>query len=168
MKTKFITVFLLSSGFLAGGACAQTVQAATPAPAAPTVATAAAPAPNQIVYGVRLPSINELTNVAAAQGIAVERIEQSASQVTVVYKYANGQTNTVAYLLLPGASGASAPVAATPTTPPPAVVYEPAPRVVYYDDYGPGYYYPGYWYPPVAIGLGFGFRGGYHGGYRHW
>ena len=135
---------------------------------------APAATPNQTIYAPRLPSVNELTNIAAAQGLAVERVEQTSSQIMVVYKATNGQTNTVVYLLLPGATNVSAPVA-TPTTPPPVVVYEQAPRTIYYDSYGPGYYpyYPGYWYPPVSIGLGFGFRsGGYHGGYRggshHW
>ena len=168
MKTTLITSVLFSAACLAGGARAQVVQAAAPAPAVPTVAPANALVPNQTVYAPRLPSANELTNIAAAQGLAVERIEQTASQVTVVYRSANGQTTTVAYLLLPGAAGNSAPTA-TQTTPPPAVVYADAPRVVYYDGYGPGYYYPGYWYPPVSIGLGFGFRGGgFRGGFHRW
>jgi len=175
MKTKLVTFFLLSAAFVAAGARAQTVQATTPAPAVPTV-TPAAPAlapsaplaPNQLVYTHRLPGVNELTNIAAAQGLTIERIEQSASQVTVVYKYANGQTNTVAYLPLPGSAGSSPQLVVSTTPPPVVVVSEPAPRVVYYDGYGPGYYYssnPEYWYPPVSIALGFGFRGGgYHGG----
>ena len=165
MKTKLVTILVISAAFLAGSALAQTATIATSAPAAPAVAPAAALVPNQTVYGQRLPSPAELTNIAAAQGLAVERIEQTASQVTVVYRYATGQTNTVAYLLLPNAAAASSAVATT-TTPAPAVVYyEAAPRTVYYDSY-PGYYaYPGYWYPPVSIGLGFGFRGGgFHGG----
>lgn len=167
MNTKLITFVLLPAALLAGGARAQT--SAASAPAAPTVAPAPALAPNQTVYSQRLPSVAELTNIAAAQGLTVERVEQSPSQVMVVYRLANGQTNTVAYLLLPGATSAPAAVA-TPTTPAPAVVYyQPAPRVIYYDDYRPSYYaYPGYWYPPVSIGLGFGFRGGYHGGFHHW
>ena len=170
MKTKLVTCILLPAAILAVGVRAQTVQTASPAPAAPTVAPAVALAPNQTVYAQRLPSVNELTNIATAQGLAIERIEQSAAQVTVVYRYANGQTNTVAYLLLPGVAATSTPVVAT-TTPPPAVVYEAAPRIVYYDGYGPYYPYPGYWYPPVSIALGFGYRGGfyggYHGGFRH-
>lgn len=167
MKTKLVSFVLLSAAFIAGSARAQTVQATTPAPAVPTVAPAVALAPNQMIYSPRLPGVNELTNIAAAQGLTVEQIVQTASQVTVVYKYANGQTNTVAYLLLPGAAGGSAFVAAPTTPAPPVVYYEAAPRVVYYDGYEPNYYsYPRYWYPPVSIGLGFGFRGGggFHGG----
>src|SRR5471032_623766 len=102
MKTKLIASFLLSAAFVAGVARAQVVSAAAPAPA---VAPAAALTPNQTVYAPRLPGVNELTNIAAAQGLAVERIEQTASQVTVVYRSANGQMTTVAYLLLPGAAG---------------------------------------------------------------
>jgi hypothetical protein len=127
---------------------------------------------NQTVYGQRLPSVDELSNAAAAQGLSVVRIEKSASQMTATYKYPDGRTNTVAYLLLPGAPGGPAQVV-SPTSAPPAGYYESAPRVVYYEDYGPVYYgYPRYWYPPVSIGLGFGFhgggyRGGFHGGFRH-
>ena len=176
MKTKLTILSLASVALLAVGVRAQMIQPSTPAPAMPAVAPATALVPNQTVYGQRLPSVAELTNIANAQGITVERIELTASQITVVYKYTSGQTNTVAYLLLPGAAGAPAQVATTaaPTTQPPAVVYyQPAPRVVYYDGYAPGYYdYPGYWYPPVSIGLGFGFHGGgygggFHGGFRH-
>jgi len=166
MKTKLIASFLLSAAFVASGARAQVAQAAAPAPAMPAVAPAAALTPNQTVYAPRLPGVNELTNIAAAQGLAVERIEQTASRVTVVYRSANGQTTTVAYLLLPGAAGTFAAMT-TQANPPPAV-YATAPRVVYYDGYGPDYYsYPGYWYPPVSIGLGFGFRGGgFRGGFH--
>jgi len=175
MKTKLITLVLISAAFLAGSARAQTATIATPTSPAPTV-TPAALVPNQTVYGQRLPSVAELTNIAAAQGLTVVRIEQTASQVTIVYGYPNGQTNTVAYLLLPNAAGAATAVPTTTAPAPTVVYYEAAPRVVYYDSY-PGYYaYPGYWYPPVSIGLGFGFRGGgfhggygggFHGGFRH-
>lgn len=167
MKTKLVVFCLLSAAFLAGSAWAQIVQPTTPAPAVPAIAPAAALVPNQTIYSPRLPGVNEVTSIAAAQGLTVERIEQTASQVTVVYKYANGQTNTVAYLLLPGTAGASAPGVVQATPPPTVVYYEPAPRVVYYDGYGPGYYSsPGYWYPPVSIGLGFDFRGGGRGGFH--
>ena len=55
-------------------------------------------------------------------------------------------------------------------SPPPAVVYETAPRVIYYER--SPYYYPGIWYPPVSFSVGLGYRsfhgGGYHrGGFRH-
>jgi hypothetical protein len=124
------------------------------------------PAPNQIVYTPRLPSVAELSNAAAAQGLTVERIEQSATQIVATYKYSNGQTNIVSYQTLPPASGATA----TTTTSASTVVYETSPRVVYYDSYDP-FYYP-YWYSPVSVrlGFGFGYRGGhgYHGGGHHW
>ena len=175
MKTKLVAFFVSSTALLVGGARAQTVQPTAPAPVPPAMAPSAATVVNQTVYSQRLPSVNELSSAAAAQGLTVERIEQTATQITVVFRSANGQTTTVAYLLLPGAgsgvaTGSPAANAAvvTPTTPPPAVYYVPAPRVVYYEDYGPAYYgypYAGYWYPPVSIGLGFGFRsGGFHGG----
>lgn len=172
MKTKIITAFLLAaSGFMPG------VVAQTPSTPAPVVAASSttdsasapsvSPAPNQIVYAPRLPSAQELSNVAAAQGLTVTKIEQTSTQVTATYQAANGQTNVVAYLLLPTANASTS--VRVVTTPPPTVVYTtPAPRVVYYDS--PGYYDPWYWYPPVSLSLGFGFHGGggyYRGGYGH-
>src|SRR5882672_2521482 len=149
MKTKIIAASFLGAAFLAGGVLAQTATlVSTPTTPAPVLATAATPTPNQVIYKPRLPSAAELTNAASAQGLTVQKIDQTGSQITVVYQYSNGQTNTVAYQLLPTA--ATAPAAAyVPTTPPPTVVYEPAPRVVYYDSYPSAYYYPSYWYPPV-------------------
>src|SRR5258706_7995072 len=66
----------------------------TPSTPAPAVTPAGAPAasqivPNQIVYTPRLPSAGELSNAAAAQGLTVERIEQSATQIVAVYKNSN-------------------------------------------------------------------------------
>jgi len=169
MKTKIVSAFMIAAAALTGGALAQTANVSTSMPApstpAPAVMPSATPAPNQVVYSPRLPSPTELSNAAAAQGLTVLRIEQSGSQIIAIYQYSNGQTNTVSYQLLP-ASGAYAPVTAD-VGPPPTVIYTDSPRVVYYD--GPGYgYYPGYWYPPVSLGIGLGFRGGYgfHGGFR--
>jgi hypothetical protein len=170
MKTKLVFCLVLSTVSLAGSARAQTVQVTTPAPVVPLAAPAAAVVPNQYVYAARLPGVNELTNIAAAQGLAIERIVQTPTQIVAVYKYPNGQTTTVAYLPLPGAGATYAPTVTPPTPAPTVVYYDPAPRAVYYDGYGPDYYYSnrGYWYPPVALSLGFGFRGGggYHGGFH--
>ncbi len=166
MQTRILSSFVLAATFLSVGAHAQNPAAITvPATPAPAVSAPAGLAPNQVIYSPRLPTVAELTSIAAAQGVTITRIEQSGAQVTVLYQLANGQMNTVAYLLLPGSSSV---VAAT--APPPTVV-ETAPRVVYYEpayDYYPGYY-PWYWYPPVSVRLsfGYGFRGGYgHGGFR--
>lgn len=125
---------------------------------------------NQIVYQPRLPSPAELTTAAAAQGLTVERIVQSANQVVAAYRNVSGQLFTVAYQTLPpsGAASGATVVLASPdpavvhVAPPPAV-YETAPRVIYYDapDY---YYYPRYYYPPVSFGFGFGYRS-FHGGH---
>jgi hypothetical protein len=184
MKTKLIPAFLLVAGLLAVGARAQ-----TPAPAADPVAL---PAPSRVIYAPRLPSATELTNVAAAQGLGVERIDQTATQITVTYKAANGLLNTVAYQLLPSAttsgqtqatlSPVAVPASPAPvvmyTQPAPVVVYtQPAPTVVYTDPYpsyyyatGPSYYANSPWdfYGPLAvgIGLGIGFHGGYHDDYH--
>ena len=181
MKTRFAIAVAVSSFVFALGAhsqpTTQTVVSSSDT-TAPSVAPVAAPSPaatpNQLVYAARLPSVAELTNAATAQGLSIDRIEQTSAQITVVYRYGNGQTNVVAYLLLPAAGAATSPIP-TPSAPPavvyqpaPTVVYQPAPRVVYYDGYGYGpAYYPYYWYPPVSfsVGLGFNFHDGYHGGY---
>ena len=175
MNTRFAITIVCSSLVFALGAHGQSNNSVvvsspvSPSPyVAPTVAPSTAVTPNQIVYAQRLPSVPELTNAAAAQGLTIEKIEQTSTQITAVYRYGNGQINAVAYLLLPSAGVPASPVV-TPSTPPPAVVYQAQPRVAYYDDYydyGPAYY-PNYWYPPVSFrfGLGFGYHNGYHGGY---
>jgi hypothetical protein len=176
MKTRFAITIVCASLVFALGAHGQSNNTAVvsspvspPPSVAPTVAPATAITPNQVVYAQRLPSVTELTNAAAAQGLAIDRIEQTSTQIMVVYRYGNGQINAVAYLLLPTAGAAASPVP-TPSTPAPTVVYQAEPRAVYYDDYYDGYgpsYYPYYWYPPIAfrVGLGFNYHYGYHGGF---
>eukprot|EP01012_Entosiphon_sulcatum_P023914 TRINITY_DN29052_c0_g1_i1.p1 TRINITY_DN29052_c0_g1~~TRINITY_DN29052_c0_g1_i1.p1 ORF type:complete len:231 (+),score=8.60 TRINITY_DN29052_c0_g1_i1:257-949(+) len=182
MKTKLYTCFMFSSALMAGSALAQTTSAVAtppaPAPTQPTVTPTEPMAPatvNQTVYGQRLPTVDELSNAAAAQGLTVVRIEKTATQITATYRYPSGQVNTVAYLVLANGSTAPAQVV-SPTSPPPPTVYyyNTAPtRVVYYDDCVPAAYYygyPRYWYPSFSVGLGFrggGYYGGYHGGGGH-
>lgn len=179
MQKPLFSAAVFAALFLFGEAGAQTPASSapvvTPSTPAPAVAAPAAPAPaaapNQVIYSPRLPSATELTNAAAAQGVTVDRIEQTSSQITVTYKYASGQTNTVAYQLLPTGT-ATAQVAPAPQTTvvqsaPPTVIYaEPPPRVIYYDE---PVYYPRYYYPPVSFSLGFGFRSHsfHHGGGFH-
>jgi len=183
MKTKLFSLLVVTAGLLALGAQAQVATPSTPAPAIDVVST---PPANQIVYAPRLPSTTELTNVAAAQGLSIDKIIQTVSQMTVVYRSANGQTNTVAYMLLPVAGSTAANQVPAPSaapggaimgtttqtviavpSPAPQVVYAtPAPAPVYYYDpfYYPAYYgYP--WYSPVSVSIGWGF--GYYGGHYH-
>ena len=141
----------------------QAVQSAAPAP---QTAVTTQPAPNQVIYAPRLPTPAELTNAAGAQGVTVEQINQSATQITVTYRFSNGQTNTVAYQLLSNVQ--PAPTTVVAPSPAPTVVYETAPRVIYrYDPW-----YPRYYYPPVSLNLGFGYYHGWGGGgyhhHRHW
>ena len=172
MNTKLLFTTVLGATALAVAHAQQPATPTTPAPTVVSAPPAAPAAPAQTVYTPRLPTANDLTNAAAAQGITVERIEQGASQVTATYRYANGQTNTVVYQVLPPA-GAPAATAQTQVVqgPPPAVVYEQAPRTVYVEEYyGPRYYpYPYAYYPPVSLhlGFGYGYRGGYYGGFHH-
>ena len=161
MKThRFL--LLIPAAALAVSVRAQSPTPPAPAPAANAESAVAAPVagPVHFVYSPRLPAVTELTAAAAAQHLTIARIEQTATQVTVVYLAAGGATNTVVYQLLPPADSATNVAAAPPG------VYQAPPGVVYYDDYGPGYYYaPFGWYPPVSVQLGFGFRGG---GFRRW
>ncbi|HUJ44185.1 MAG TPA: hypothetical protein VLW52_11305 [Opitutaceae bacterium] len=172
MKTKSLfTAVVLAAALFATGAIAQTNNP-TPAPAAP-LAVAVTPTPNEIIYLPRLPEPAELTNAAAAQGITVQQIAQSSVQVMVVYRYADGQTHTVAYQLLPvaGSAPATTGVPAVPGTPSTVVYAAPAavytePPYYYYDPF----YYPWPWFGPVSFRVGFGysfhhFGGGY--GFRH-
>jgi len=174
MHIKLFPV-LVAGALLTVAARAQDSAVATPtspaatqqqAQAQPAVSQAVAPTPNQVIYSPRLPSPAELTSAAAAQGLTVEQVSQTASQVTVIYRNNAGQLNTVAYQLLP-TNGVPATVVAP--TPAPTVVYQSPPSVVYYESYAP--YWPRYYYPPVSVSLGFGYyrgwgRGGWGG--HHW
>ncbi len=160
MKTINLTALALATGLLTTGAFAQNALTLPTTPA-PTVATDPQPAPFQTVYAPQLPSVAELTKVAAAQGLAIKQIIQSARELSVTYQSTDGQTKTVSYQLL--ANAGVNPVAA----PAPAEVYmTPPPTAYYYDPYYP-YYYPGYWYPPVAFRIGFGWGGGRGYGHGH-
>lgn len=163
MKLKIFSLLLVAAGMFAANAPAQTaVAVATPAPTAP----------GRIIYSPRLPTAIELTNVAAAQGLSVERIDQTAAQVTATYKAADGSLSMVAYQLVPSVA-TPAPATTTLVTAVPArtVVYEQPDPFFYYDDpylspWGYGYY------SPVRVNVGFGFgygyrgHGGYHGGFH--
>lgn len=159
MKTKLIPVLILAAGLLGTALAAGPESAASPA--------APAPAPDRTIFAPRLPSPAELTEIAAAQGQTIERIEQSASQVTVVTKAADGRVTTVAYQLLSTAGNAPARVAPAPrATVTNVVVQDDEPDVVYVPRYRYYSYDPvwDYW-PPLALGIGLGwtFHGGYHG-----
>jgi hypothetical protein len=174
--TKFTAAAALAAALLSTGVFAQSVTQA-PAPVA-------APVPNEVIYLPQLPTAADLiAATGAGHGVTIQKIDQTSTQITVVYRFDSGQTNTVCYNLIAAAGAGMTPAAAvgavpTPTTPAPNVAYGPgapyyyseAPANGYYpaNDYYPAYgYYPA-WYPPVVLGLGFdwGFRGGwgYHGG----
>jgi hypothetical protein len=163
MKTNSIlTAIVLTTTLATTAAIAQPTSPAIPE-AAPAVVVNPTPTPNQVIYLPQLPNPTALANAAAAQGVSVEQINQMSNQITVVYKYSNGQTNTICYQLLSAA--VAAPAIAGPTT---AAV--PAQTTVIYGTPAPAYYYDPYYYPwpwfaPVAVSLGFGFHGGYYGGY---
>ena len=172
MKTNSsLTAIVLTTTLATATAIAQATSPVSPgSPATPEAAPAVVvnplPTPNQIIYLPQLPSAATLVNVAAAQGLSIEQINQTSTQITVVYKYANGQTNTICYQLLSMAGVAPVPAGAAPVVVPAqtTVVYERPAPAYYYDPF----YYPWPWFAPVAIDLGFGFGGGYyHGGGFH-
>lgn len=172
-----ILLTLVASIALSAGAAQAQIAVAQPSTPAPTVAPSEA-APTivvpervtQTVYTPKLPTVQELTDAAAAQGLTVERISQTGLQVIVFYRNASGQPITVAYQTLPPAGVVQAPTPAPApvvvnTAPQTTIVYESAPRVIYYDT--PRYYYPPAYYPPVSLSFGFGYRGGYYGHGHH-
>jgi hypothetical protein len=161
MKTiPIFTAVVLTTTLLTAGAIAQTASAPNPEPAQAVVPTQV-PTPNQIIYIPQLPSVAALTNAAAAQGVAIQQINQTSAQITVVYKYSDGQTNTICYQLLSAAATAAVPAGVTTVAVPATttVIYE---RPGYYYD---PFYYPWPWFAPVSVRLGFGFHGGggFHG-----
>jgi len=175
MHRTFLTL-AATTALLTGAAQAQTAvaQPTTPAPAvAQPEAASSAAVPDRVtqtVYTPKLPTAQELTDAAAAQGLTVERISQTNLQIIAFYRNSSGQPITVAYQTLPPAgvvqtpAAAPAPVVINPA-PPTTVVYESAPRVIYYDT--PRTYYPRAYYPPVSLSFGFGYRGGYYGHGHH-
>jgi hypothetical protein len=184
MKMKFITALALAAGGLMSPAVAETSGVVSNGvPDAPTVADAplasaartvdSAPkttGPNQVVYTSQLPSVQELTDAAAAKGTTILRVEQLPSEILTTYRFSNGQERVVAYRVLPSAGSVSSSTVVIP--PPPPVVYVPSPRVVYYDSYRS--YDPWFWNPPVSFRIGLGFYGGhyhqrwYHDGHHRW
>jgi len=166
---SIISTIVVTTTLLTAGLSAQTD---TPAPATPGPVVAASPAsplppPNSVIYIPRLPTPAELSNAAAAQGLAIDKMEQTSNQITVVYKYSNGQINTVAYQLLPTAGNAPT-VLASPaqvvTAPNPTVIYTSPAPAYYYDTYDYGW--PWLWPVAFDFGIGYHFHGGGFG-YRH-
>ena len=160
--TPFLTVSVLTAVLFAAGAFAQNSEPAGP-PAAASPA-APLPAPDQVIYIPRLPSPAEVTSAAVAQGLKIEKIAETAGQITVVYQRSDGQISTVAYQLLPAAGTPSTATAATATVvaAQPAVVYASPAPAYYYDPY---FYDPWPWFGGVFFDVGVG-HGFHHGGFR--
>lgn len=175
MKTNpILTAIVLTTTLVTTTAFSEVATPSTPAPAvqeaAPAPVINPTPTPNQIIYLPQLPNATALVNAAAAQGVTVEQINQTSTQITAVYKYSNGQINTICYQLLSAVAAAPLPAGATAVAVPAqaTVIYQQPAPVYYYDPF----YYPWPWFAPVAIDLGFGFHGhhwggGSHGGH-HW
>ena len=176
MKTLKLSAILVAAAVSGAALFAQTV------PSAPS-STATPARIDGNVFVAQLPTPAQLMKDAEAEGVTVDRIEQTDARVLATYKYANGSTRTYAYQLLSAAGDVPAPTSniasISNAAPPAAVVYSEPQRVYYYDD-SPRYvrYYDDPWdfWGPVALGVGLGFTfsdhghysGGYHGGsYGH-
>jgi hypothetical protein len=162
MKKLLIATLLLAGGLAA--------QAADTAPAAPTTL----PEVDHWVYLSELPDPAELTQNAAANGLTVQRLDQTADAVVITYKYPDGVVGTMGYKLLSAVRTNDRVVARV--QPPSSAVYtqgdstrtvvvrddpeiiyverEPRTRVVYRerDDF----------WLPLTLGLGIGYVTGHH------
>ena len=145
--------------------------------AAPTV-----PAVDHYVHLRFLPKASELAQDAKRNNLTILRIDELADRVIVSYKYPDGHTATLGYVLL-GSNVASAPApAATASTGSvnastarytvaerdPEVVYvsRPTTRVYYTDPYYSPYYNA---WAPFTVGFGVGWATNYYyGGHRHY
>lgn len=185
MKTpSLLTTALLATALAAPFALAQTRPAPTP-PAAPPAAPEAAnvtelPPVNHLVYLDKLPTPAALMKEAAAQGTTIQRIDRTSDSVVVIYKYADGHTDTFGYTTLSAASTVDAPaVVSAPPAPPPqitvvsapppttTVIYREPPTVYYETRYR---YYDDpldHFWAPLALGIGIGWVTGGHGSYYH-
>ena len=184
MKTFKLFAILLTAAASGGALLAQNSPPPSPEPS-----LSATPARiDGNVFVAQLPTPAQLMKDAQAEGVTIDRIEQTDARVLATYKYANGSTRTYAYQLLSAAGDVPAPssniASISNATPPAAVVYS-EPTRVYYPEAAPVYYsdsprYTRYYDPwdfwgPVALGVGLGFTfsdhghypGGYHGGHRH-
>lgn len=155
---------LIATLLLTGGLTAQ---------AADTAAPTTLPEVDHWVYLSELPNPAELTQNAAANGLSVQRLDQTADAVVITYKYPDGVVGTMGYKLLSAVRPSDRVVARV--QPPSRAVYtsgdtttvvvkddpeiiyverEPRTRVVYRerDDF----------WLPLTIGLGIGYISGHH------
>jgi hypothetical protein len=122
---------------------AATAPAASQSVAAPPAVSPASPMPppNRTIYAPTLPSVDELSDVAKAQGLTIEKIEQTADQVAVEYRHPDGRLSTVAYRRLSSADTAP-PVAgvvpAAPAVAPHTTIIYQSPPDYWGPDWGPG------------------------------
>jgi hypothetical protein len=141
--------------------------------------------PDRVIYVPQLPSVDQLTQAAAAQGVRVEQAAADRDEVSISYRLSDDTFRTIAYRLLTNSPAPAAPVVrdvVTAPAPPPQTVrvveyVAPPPRVVYrYRSYDPFWDDPFYWSrpAPVSVHLGFGWHSGsrhhfphHHGSHRH-
>lgn len=164
----------------------------TAAQAAEVPAGAKTPEPDHLVYLSFLPEPSELMADAKANGLEILRLDQTADRVVVTYKYPDGHTATLGYVLLGSARDNARVVARVQprstavytqddtviVKKEPEIIYverEPRTRVVYRDRYDD------FWLP-LTVGLGIGYISHHHSlhwhrphhrhyhyrGHRHW
>lgn len=178
MKTLKLLAFLGATAVAAPALFAQTAGSAPSSTATPARV-------DGNVFVAQLPTPTQLMRDAEAEGVTVDRIEQTDVRVLATYKYANGTTRTYAYQLLSRAGDVPAPssniASISNATPPAAVIYSKPQPTYYYSEPQRVYYYespryvryyddPWDFWGPLTLGVGLGFtcgdHGHYHGGYR--
>ncbi len=138
---------------------------------APAVRAGELPPVDHMVYLSFLPDVSVLKQDAKANGLEILRVDRTADQVIVSYKYPDGHTATLGYSKLSSDSDRdvvrpAAPVQRRVVT----QVVTPAPEVVYYEPaYRTRYVYndPVYdFWAPLTLGIGLGWATSWHGGYH--
>ena len=139
---------------------------------APAVPAGELPQVDHMVYLSFLPEVSVLKQDAKANGLEILRVDRTADQVIVNYKYPDGHTATLGYSKL--SSNSDRDVVRPVRVERRVVTREvtPEPEVVYYEPgYRTRYVYSDpvddFWVP-LTLGIGLGWATSWHGGHGHY
>jgi hypothetical protein len=139
----------------------------------PAVRAGELPQVDHMVYLSFLPDVSVLKQDAKANGLEILRVDRTADQIIVNYRYPDGHTATLGYSKLSADSDRDVVRPAAPTQR--RVVRQvvtPEPEVVYYEPgYRTRYVYSdpvdNFWVP-LTLGIGLGWATSWHGGHGHY